>query len=374
MSGWTKRGALVTTMGALVVIGIASCSLGDYQPPPASNITVAAASGSGGAGGAGGMGGDGGGVTGPGGAGGMGGAGGFGGGACTEGVCIPSIPPEGWVGPYWGHVTEPLAATEACPEGGPPDFTLRADPSPNDCNACECDVLPEVTCVGAEVSCHAGSGCSNGAPKLVQGGCVGGSSLPGGPLGASSCKITGLPVPSNDNAVKCASTFEAPTLKYPKLWQHDVHLCEAGPGSSACEGGACRTPPQGLYSGLVCMKTEGVVSECPVGWQDARHVAYGAYTEGRKCGNCECDSSKVSCGTEGVFWYTPAELELGCSGNKEVPAGTCVNIGLGGAIEVKPPQPALGPDACPTPAGQGEVLTAGSATTICCKSLLLAAP
>lgn len=373
MSGWTKRGALVTTMGALVVIGIASCSLGDYQPPPASNTTSSGgAGGTGGVtgpGGAGGMGGDGGGVTGPGGAGGGGGGAAGGGEACMEqgSRCIAPVPTnDGWTGPYWGRGTDLQMGPQPCPDNGPPDVILQADPSPNDCNACECQVSEGVGCAGATVSCWANSGCSSGTPKEITSGCVGGASLPGG-LGPSSCKVTALPVPKFGE-VACEPKLPSTGLKYPSLWRHNVYLCDAGPAASACaDGGSCLTPPSGFYSDFVCIKNDAEVNACPEGWADAQYMAYASFAEGRSCPDCACDSSKVECATDGVFLMTP--FELGCSANDPLPLDVCKNVGAGASIEVKPPAPKLGVDACPTPQGQGEVQTSGP-TTVCCKSLV----
>ncbi|MDI1434449.1 hypothetical protein [Polyangium sorediatum] len=367
MSGWTMRGALVgATMGAFAAIGIASCALTDYQPPTAN--TGASTGGEGGTGGTSGTGGAGG-MPGPGGSGGAGAAGGSGGNGgvlCSTGsVCVPPVPTgDGWIGPFLGRATDHQTGPQPCPSGGPPDV-LHADPSPSECNACECTVSEGVGCSGALLSCWAGAGCNSGTPKDIPSGCTGGASLPGGALG-SSCKVTGLPQPKVGAEAACEPTGEGGGLKYKHLWQTNVYLCDASAASDCAGGGSCVTPQAGFYSDSICI-TKAAEVECPEGWTFERFMAYEQFAEGRSCTSCTCDASKVVCPVDGVFLTTP--FELGCSGDNKILPNTCVGVGLGGSVEVKPPTPQLGPEACPMPKGEGAVKTSGP-TTVCCATLL----
>lgn len=368
MSGWTKRGALVgATMGAFV-IGIASCTLGDYQPPPASNTTASA----GGTGGMGGMGGDGGavgpggtgGVTGPGGSGGggAGAAGGFGGngggGTCSVGsVCIPPVPGEGgWTGPFWGKRVGANDVADPCPSGDNPT-TLHAEPAEGACKPCQCSVNLNAACTGGAYTCYDATDCA-GAGTTVTSGCTTAPTLGG----FKSCKITAEPKVGSDGA--CMASGGG--LVEPITWRKDVHLCSVIPGGAGCGAGGTCADLATAYSGFACIVADGVAG-CPAGWNSMGIEAFESAVDERQCSTCACEASELQCPLAKVFERSPDATT--CSlGNVAFPIGQCVNLGLTERARINTPPPLLGPKACPPPAPSGAVHPVNQ-KTVCCAQL-----
>lgn len=278
--------------------------------------------------------------------------------------CVPAIP-AGFTRYVRYQAASFMGAPTApplCPGGLQAEGFFAGPGDPSTCAACSCSwpgaacSAPTIECFQSNILCASGADYTTTA---MNANCI---PLPNfNPGGMSeSCRIATPAVVSNPGM--CMTSGGAETEA--PMWKEEIFVCSLGATAGGCESGQmCAPKPQGDFTGLLCIATEGEVP-CPSGWMTEQRIVYKGGNDNRACSSCACTSG-VSCVGGSYTVYDNDD----CTGTFVLVANAnCVDATdqLGPSGSLKATLPTLMNGGCaggdPTGAVEGTL-----PTTICCQ-------
>ena len=277
---------------------------------------------------------------------------------CTgsePGVCLPTFPEQdGWTGYFLLYSTDVAAGPMTCPDAMPPMRFYAPSAEPATCDLCMCGSAA-VTCQGAilaweDTACLSG----NSSNYIVM-----------EPCANTGANANGIQALGATTAVSCPNSGGAATVG--ALWGMEHTLCNA----AALPEGECTGDEVCIENANLktCIKADGDVPACPVGWEDATHYQFydmGGATDTRNCSACVCTplmTDLCSGGTYEVFTNPTCGDPSINTLAENAPCLSAVNS-LSVSYNVTP-----GSTSCTTIGGEptGFITPGPVATTLCCR-------
>jgi len=277
--------ALVALLGA----ASAGCALSDYQAPPTNEGGGGGVSSSNGGSG--------------GGSSSNGSGGGSGGENCLDGIdndgdsmidcedpdcqpgyeCVPAQP-AGWSKHRRIRTLSSTGAPETCPDGSAP-VPLGLQPNTSECTPCD-KCKATAFCPPPEVTGFTTTGCGDSKLQLS-------FILACGDLAGSQSILVGG---QNEPQIMGACTPGTSAQVNPESFATRMDVCAVSDavGGGCDAGNVCVPRTGGTYDTRICVES-GQLDTCPEAFAMVQHTVYESANDERKCGECVCDTAKISC-------------------------------------------------------------------------------